>query len=77
MIEALRSDEIIDKVGGKFRLTALVQRRLTQLMGGARPLVDHYDMTPIEIVMEEIREDKIHFEEAGEEDGEETIDDTL
>ncbi len=77
MIEALRSDEIIDKVGGKFRLTALVQRRLTQLMEGARPLVDRHDLTPIEIVMEEIRQDKIHFEEAEEANDDQDSDDTL
>ena len=28
MIEELKSEEIINKVGGKFKLTALVQRRL-------------------------------------------------
>ena len=39
MIEALKSDEIVEKVGGKFKLTALIQRRLGQLMEGARPLV--------------------------------------
>lgn len=77
MIEALRSDDIIDKVGGKFRLTALVQRRLTQLMEGARPLVDHYDLTPIEIVMEEIKQDKIHFEEAEEANDDQAVDETL
>ena len=27
MIEALRNDGIIDKVGGRFKLTALIQRR--------------------------------------------------
>ncbi len=72
MIDALRSDEIITKVGGKFRLAALIQRRLEQLMEGARPLVDDCrDLTPMEIVVEEILQDKILFEETEEEATEE------
>lgn len=63
MIEALRSDEIVRKVGGKFRLTSLIQRRLTQLMEGARPLVERRDLTPLEVVVQEIIEDKLVFDE--------------
>ena len=40
MIEALKSEYVINKVGGKFKLTALIQRRLLELMQGARPLVE-------------------------------------
>ena len=40
MIEALRSEEVINKVGGKFKLTALLQRRLVELMQGSKPLVE-------------------------------------
>ena len=40
MIEALKSDEIVTKVGGRFKLTALIQKRLLELMDGARPLVE-------------------------------------
>ena len=40
MIEALKSDEIVNKVGGRFKLTALIQKRMLELMDGARPLVD-------------------------------------
>jgi hypothetical protein len=28
MIEALKSDEIVNKVGGRFKLTALIQKRM-------------------------------------------------
>ena len=35
MIEALKSDDIVNKVGGKFKLCALIQRRLIQLMDGS------------------------------------------
>ncbi len=69
MIEALRSDDVVNKVGGKFRLTALVQRRLAQLMEGARPLVPRGNMTPMELVIEEIIQDKIVLEEVLDEDG--------
>lgn len=64
MIEALKSDEIVKKVGGKFRLTALIQRRLVELIEGARPLVDRNGRTDLELVLEEIMQDKITFEEA-------------
>ena len=37
MIEALKSDEIVNKLGGRFKLTALIQRRLKELIiDGAR-----------------------------------------
>ncbi len=62
MIEALKSDEIVEKVGGKFKLTALIQRRLEQLLEGARPLVAREDKTDLEIVVEEIMQDKITLE---------------
>ncbi|MBO6513056.1 MAG: DNA-directed RNA polymerase subunit omega [Phycisphaerales bacterium] len=62
MIEALKSDEIIEKVGGKFKLCALIQRRLQQLLDGARPLIARDGMTDLELVIEEIIQDKITLE---------------
>jgi DNA-directed RNA polymerase subunit omega len=62
MIEALKSDEIIEKVGGKFKLCALIQRRLQQLLDGARPLVERDGRTDLELVVEEILQDKITLE---------------
>jgi DNA-directed RNA polymerase subunit omega len=60
MIDELKSEEIINKVGGKFRLTALVQRRLAELMQGGRPLIkDTEGKTMLEIVIQEILQDKI------------------
>lgn len=59
MIEALKSDDIVNKVGGKFKLCALIQRRLIQLMEGARPLVDRAGRTDLEVVIDEILQDKI------------------
>ena len=62
MIEALRNDEIIEKLGGRFKLSALIQRRLLELIQGARPMVDPKGLTDIEVVIREIEEDKIDFE---------------
>ena len=59
MIEALKSDEIVNKVGGRFKLTALIQKRMLELMDGARPLVDRANMTDLETVIQEILQDKI------------------
>jgi DNA-directed RNA polymerase subunit omega len=59
MIEALKSDEIVNKVGGRFKLTALIQRRMLELMDGARPLVERDGMTDLETVVQEILQDKI------------------
>jgi DNA-directed RNA polymerase subunit omega len=62
MIEALKSDAIADKVGGRFKLCALIQRRLVQLMEGARPLVERGGRSDLELVIEEILQDKITLE---------------
>jgi DNA-directed RNA polymerase subunit omega len=59
MIEALKSDEIVAKVGGRFKLTALIQKRMLELMDGARPLVERENMTDLEVVVQEIVQDKI------------------
>jgi DNA-directed RNA polymerase subunit omega len=60
MIEALKSDEIVNKVGGRFKLTALIQKRMFELMEGARPLVEREDgETDLEVVIQEILQDKI------------------
>ncbi len=60
MIEALKSDEIIRKVGGRFRLTSLIQRRWMELLSGSRPLVEKTaDMSDLEVIVQEILQDKI------------------
>ena len=60
MIEELKSTELIKKVGGKFKLTALIQKRLTELMQGSRPLIEDTEgKTYLEIVIREVLEDKI------------------
>jgi DNA-directed RNA polymerase subunit omega len=64
MIDELKSEKIINKVGGKFKLTALVQKRLGELMQGGRPLIkDIEDKTLLEIVIQEILQDKIAIDD--------------
>ena len=63
MIEALKSDEIVNKVGGRFRLTSLIQKRRVELMRGGRALIERKPgMTDMEVVIEEILQDKIAAE---------------
>ena len=60
MIEELKSTELINKVGGRFKLTALIQKRLNELVQGARPLIeDTGGKTMLEIVIQEVLQDKI------------------
>ena len=59
MIEVLKDDDIINKVGGRFKLTALIQRRWVQLMKGARPMVETEGLTDLEVVLKEIVDGKI------------------
>ncbi len=63
MIEELKNERLIKKLGGKFRLTALVQKRLGELLQGSRPLIENtQDRTLLEIVIQEILQDKITIE---------------
>ncbi len=65
MLEELKSEEIVKKVGGRFKLAALVQRRMIELLQGSRPLIeDSENMTMMEIVLQEILQDKITIDTA-------------
>jgi DNA-directed RNA polymerase subunit omega len=59
MIEALQNDELIDRVGGRFKLTALIQKRWLELLQGARPLVPTEGLSDMEVIVQEILERKI------------------
>lgn len=64
MIEELKSEEIVNKVGGRFKLTALVQKRLDELLQGSRPLIEDTEgKTMLEIVVQEILQDKITIDD--------------
>jgi DNA-directed RNA polymerase subunit omega len=63
MIDELREDEIIKKVGGRFKLSTLIQKRLVQLNAGSRPLVeDKNDSNKMQTVINEIMQDKIYLD---------------
>lgn len=62
MIEALKEEEIVNKVGGRFKLSTLIQKRLVALNGGARPLVDIDTKDKMEVVVQEILQDKIYLD---------------
>lgn len=63
MLDELKSEQIVNKVGGKFKLAALIQKRMGELMQGARPLIeDAAGKTMLEIVVQEILQDKIAIE---------------
>ena len=60
MIEELKNIDIVNKLGGRFKLTALIQKRLIELLHGARPLIEDVEgRTQMEIVVQEIIQDKI------------------
>ncbi|MCL6503351.1 MAG: DNA-directed RNA polymerase subunit omega [Pirellulales bacterium] len=62
MIDALREEAIVNKVGGRFKLSTLIQKRLVALNAGARPLVDLDTNDKMQIVIEEILQDKIYLD---------------
>ena len=63
MIEDLKNSKIINKVGGRFKLTALIQKRLDELMQGGRPLIENTEgKSNLEIAIQEILQDKITLE---------------
>jgi DNA-directed RNA polymerase subunit omega len=62
MIDELREDEIVKKVGGRFKLSTLIQKRLVAINGGARPLVNIKSDNKMQIVVQEILQDKIYLD---------------
>ncbi len=63
MIEALKDDTIINKVGGRFKLAALVQKRWVEYLQGSRPLIKKAPgMTDLEAVIQEVLEDKLSID---------------
>jgi len=67
MIDALKEEGIVNKVGGRFKLSTLIQKRLVALNAGARPLVDvGSDEDKIEVIVQEILQDKIYLDMSNE-----------
>jgi len=62
MLDELREEEIVNKVGGRFKLSTLIQKRMVALNSGARALVELDTNNKMEIVIREIMEDKIYLD---------------
>ena len=62
MLEAFKQEEIVNKVGGRFKLSTLIQKRMVALNRGARPLVEMQTKDTMAIVVQEIMTDKIYLD---------------
>lgn len=66
MMEELKEEAIVNKVGGRFKLSTLIQKRLVQLNAGSRALVDLNTQDKMQIVLQEIIQDKIFLDTSNE-----------
>jgi DNA-directed RNA polymerase subunit omega len=65
MIDELKEEAIVNKVGGRFKLSTLIQKRMSMLSAGARPLIDLKGGDRMQIVIQEILQDKIFLDNTG------------
>ena len=65
MLEDLKEEAIVNKVGGRFKLSTLIQKRMVALNTGAKPLVDVKGADKMAIVVQEILQDKIYLDASG------------
>lgn len=66
MLEELKEEHIVEKVGGRFKLSTLIQKRLVALNAGSRPLVEMDTENKMKIVLQEIIQDKIFLDGSNE-----------
>jgi DNA-directed RNA polymerase subunit omega len=62
MLDELKEESIVNKIGGRFKLSTLIQKRLVQLNRGAPPLVEEMSKPGMHTVIREILEDKIFLD---------------
>ena len=66
MHDELREEGIVNKVGGRFKLSALIQKRMLMLNQGYKPLVEvPRSSDKMAVVIQEILQDKIYLDESG------------
>lgn len=65
MLDDLKEESIVNKVGGRFKLSTLIQKRMVALNTGARPLVETRSQDRLQIVLQEIVQDKIFLDSTG------------
>jgi DNA-directed RNA polymerase subunit omega len=62
MLDELKEEEIVNKVGGRFKLSTLIQKRLVMLNNSAKPQVEIKTNDKLQIVCQEILQDKIYLD---------------
>jgi DNA-directed RNA polymerase subunit omega len=62
MLEDLKEESIVNKVGGRFKLSTLIQKRMVALNTGSKPLVDVKTNDKMAIVLQEILQDKVYLD---------------
>lgn len=65
MLDELKEEAIVNRVGGRFKLSTLIQKRLAMLSQGAKPLVQIRHNDKMAIVLQEILSDKIYLDSTG------------
>lgn len=65
MLDELKEEDIVKKAGGRFKLTTLIQKRMVALNRGAKQLVEIQTKNPMEVVIQEIIQDKIFLDASG------------
>ena len=65
MHDELKEEGIVNKVGGRFKLSTLIQKRMIMLNTGARPLVEVRGGDKMATVIQEILQDKIYLDTSG------------
>ena len=66
MMDELKEEEIVNKVGGRFKLSTLIQKRLVQLNAGSRALVNMDGPDKMAVVLQEIAQNKIYLDTSNE-----------
>lgn len=66
MMDELKEEGIVNKVGGRFKLSTLIQKRLVALNKGSRPLIEINTNNKMKIVLQEILQDKIYLDGSNE-----------
>jgi DNA-directed RNA polymerase subunit omega len=66
VLDELKEEGIVNKVGGRFKLSTMIQKRIVMLNHGARALVDLKTGDKMQIVIQEILQEKIYLDSSGE-----------
>ena len=62
MLDELKEEAIVKKVGGRFKLSTLIQKRLVAANQGSPALIEMLTDDKMRIVIQEILQDKIYLD---------------